>query len=153
MAFANNHTLEGATDVAAALRAAAKAPGGGKPGPARWDVFLLSDGASTWGETDLFALTRALAQTPVSGLYAYQTGMSGTDTEALSLLARELGGAVFSVTGDAEVKAASTAHRAKPWKLTGMKLSGASDLLLRGRPRFVFPGQSLLLVGRGTPDK
>lgn len=154
LAFANTLTLEGATDIAAALRAAAKAPGAGQPaGPARWDVFLLSDGSSTWGETDLFALTRALAQSPISGVYAYQTGMSGTDTEALSLLARETGGAVFSVTGDAEVKAASTAHRAKPWKLVGMKLAGASDLLLRGRPRFLFPGQSLLLVGRGTLDK
>ena len=154
LTFANTLTLEGATDVSGALRAAAKAPGAGKPGaPARWDVFLLSDGSSTWGESDLFALTRTLSQSPVSGVYAYQTGMSGTDTEALSLLARETGGAVFSVTGDAEVKAASTAHRAKPWKLTGMKLSGASDLLLRGRPRFLFPGQSLLLAGRGTPDK
>jgi hypothetical protein len=154
LAFAGALTLEGATDVAAALRSAAKAPGAGKVGaPARWDVFLLSDGSSTWGETDLFALTRSLAQSPVGGVYAYQTGMSGTDTDALSLLARETGGAMFSVTGDAEVKAASTAHRARPWKLTGMKLAGTSDLLLKGRPRFLFPGQSLSLVGRGTPDK
>lgn len=154
LTYANTLTLEGATDLSAALRAATKPPGVGTAGaPARWDTFLLSDGASTWGETDLFALTRTLSQSPVSGVYAYQTGMSGTDTEGLSLLARETGGAVFSVAGDAEVKAASTAHRSKPWKLVDMKLAGGSDLLLRGRPRFLFPGQNLLLVGRGTPDK
>jgi hypothetical protein len=147
LAHAGALALEGATDLGGALRRAAAAPGA----PPRFDVFLLSDGASTWGESDPFVTTRALAQSGVGAVYAYQTGLAGTDTETLALLARELGGAVFSVTGDAEVKSASTAHRARPFRLLDAKVAGASDVLLAGRPRFLFPGQSLRVVGRGAP--
>ena len=141
--------LEGATDLDGALRRAAAPPGA----PARWDVFLLSDGASTWGEADLHVTTRALSQSGVSAVYAYQTGLAGTDGEALSLITRELGGAVFSVAGDAEVKAASTAHRVRALRLVEARIAGASDVILGGRPRFLFPGQSLRVAGRGRPDK
>jgi hypothetical protein len=148
-AHAGALALEGATDLGAALRRAASPPGGA----ARWDLFLLSDGAATWGESDPFVMTRALAKGGAGAVYAYQTGLAGTDIETLSVLARETGGAVFSVTGDAEVKSASTAHRARPLRLVDAKVAGGSDLLLAGRPRFVYPGQMLRLVGRGRPDK
>ncbi len=112
------------------------------------DVFPLSDGASTWGESDPFVTTRALAESGISAVYAYQTGLAGTDTESISFVARELGGAVFSVTGDAEVKSASTAHRAHPLRLLDARIKGVSDVLLGGRPRFLFPGQTLRVAGR-----
>jgi hypothetical protein len=149
---AGSVALEGATDLDAAIRRAA-APPGAPVATARWDVFLLSDGASTWGEADLHVTARAVAQSGIGALYAYQTGLAGTDGEALSLVTRELGGAVFSVTGDAEVKAASTAHRSHPLKLLGAKVAGASDVILAGRPRFLFPGQVIRVAGRGRPDK
>lgn len=149
LAYAGTLALEGATDLDAALRRAAGAPGV----TGRRDLFLLSDGAATWGESDPFVTTRALAQSDVGAVYAYQTGLAGTDTETLALLARELGGAVFSVTGDADVKGASIAHRARPLRLLDVKVAGASDVMLAGRPRFLFPGQSLRVVGRGRPDK
>ncbi len=135
----------------AALRRAAAPPGA----PARWDVFLLSDGASTWGESDPFVTTRAVAESGISAVYGYQTGLAGTDLESLSFVARELGGAVFSVTGDAEVKSASTrAHRSAPAPPPrrpdhGRERRSSSA----GRPRFLFPGQSLRAVGRGRPDQ
>jgi hypothetical protein len=154
LAYANTLSLEGATDLGAALRRAASPPGGqGQDAPARWDVFLLSDGAATWGESDAFTMTRLLAQSPVSAIYGYQTGLSGTDNEALSILTRETGGAVFSVMGDAEVEKAATAHRARPFRLLEARIDGASDVLLAGRPRFLYPGQTLRVVGRGTPGK
>jgi hypothetical protein len=149
-AHAGALSLEGATDLGAALRAAATAASGAGGRP---DVFLLSDGAATWGESDAFAMARSLSQSSLGAVYAYQTGLAGTDLETLSLLARETGGAVFSVTGDAEVKAAAVAHRARPLRLVDVKVAGASDVLLAGRPRFLYPGQTLRVVGRGRPDK
>ncbi|HRI68990.1 MAG TPA: VWA domain-containing protein, partial [Polyangium sp.] len=103
MNFANTLALEGATDVGAALVRATKVS---TDVAKSWDVFLLSDGSATWGESDAFTMVRRLEKTPVGSIYAYQTGLAGTDSDALSLLTRETGGAVFSVTGGAEVKQA-----------------------------------------------
>lgn len=148
LAFANTLALEGATDVGAALVRASKAPADGAGG---WDVFMLSDGSATWGESDAFTMVRRLEKTPVGSIYAYQTGMAGTDTDALSLLTRETGGALFSVTGSAEVKQASTAHRNRPLRLISANVADGSDVLFAGRPKFIYPGQTLRMVGRGAP--
>ena len=51
--YANTLALEGATDLGAALGEAAH-PAGDPAG--RYDLFLLSDGAATWGEANLHAL-------------------------------------------------------------------------------------------------
>jgi von Willebrand factor type A domain len=151
MTTAGGLALEGATDIGAALGAAAH-PGwlDAKPGSKSYDVFLLSDGAATWGEGNLYALGRTLASGSAGALYAYQTGLAGTDVAALTHLARESGGAVFSVTGEAEVVKAATAHRARPWQLVAATVAGGSDVLLAGRPKAIFPGQTLLAVGRGA---
>ncbi|MEO8699038.1 MAG: DUF2135 domain-containing protein [Kofleriaceae bacterium] len=139
LTFANTLALEGATDLGAALREAARQ----QP---KADLFLLSDGAATWGEGNLHALGRLLAG---NTLFAYQTGLAGTDLPALTHLARESGGAVFAVTGESEVVKATTAHRARPWHLVDVQLTGASDVMLAGRPKTLFPGQTLVAVGRG----
>ncbi|MDC0742430.1 DUF2135 domain-containing protein [Polyangium mundeleinium] len=146
--FAQGLALEGATDLGAALGRAATAPGA-----PQFDVFLLSDGAATWGEPDAQMITRRLQKTPVRSIYAYQTGLAGTDVDALTLLTRETGGALFSVTGDAEVAKASTAHKSRPFRLVSARVAGGSDVLFAGRPRFVFPGQTLRVAGRGAPEK
>lgn len=148
LAFANTLALEGATDVGAALVRASRAPAGGA---SSWDVFLLSDGSATWGESDAFTMVRRLEKTAVGSIYAYQTGMAGTDTDALSLLTRETGGALFSVTGSAEVSKAATAHRNRPLRLVSASVADGSDVLFAGRPRFIYPGQTLRVVGRGAP--
>lgn len=148
-AFANTLALEGATDVGAALVRATKAP----TSASSYDVFLLSDGSATWGESDAFTMVRRLEKTPVGSIYAYNTGLAGTDTDALSLLTRETGGALFSVTGSSEVKQASTAHRNRPLRLVSATVTDGSDVLFAGRPRFIYPGQTLRVVGRGAPAK
>ncbi|MHC4670066.1 MAG: hypothetical protein ACYTFD_16880 [Planctomycetota bacterium] len=128
--------LEGATDLAGALREVAHADA---------DLFLLSDGAATWGATDLPEVNGAL--------FAYTTGIQGTDTATLQRVARASGGAVFAVTGDDAVAAAATAHRKRPWRIRSVAVEGGSDLLLAGRPRTIFPGQTLVLAGRGRPGR
>ncbi|HEU4732239.1 MAG TPA: DUF2135 domain-containing protein [Kofleriaceae bacterium] len=146
LAFAGTLALEGATDLGAALGEASHPAW--LTGPAHHDLFLLSDGAATWGESDLHALGKKLDG--AGSLFAYQTGMTGTDTATLVHLARETGGAVFSVTGEAEITEAATAHRARPWRLVGVEVTGGSDVLVAGNPTALYPGQSLLVAGRGA---
>ena len=66
----------------------------------------------------------------------------------LAYLAEQTGGAVFSLVGEAEIASASVAHRNRPWRLTGIEMAGSNDLLVAGRPQYVFPCQQLLVVGR-----
>lgn len=148
IAHANTLSLEGATDLAQALAEAAKPSWIGQDNT-RFDLFLLSDGAPTWGESDLYAISNAIGKG--HALFAYQTGLAGTDVGMLNHLARESGGAVFSVVGESEIEKAATAHRSKPWRLVDIKIAGISDVLIAGRPKAIFPGQALLAAGRGTP--
>ena len=156
-------SLEGGTNLGRALRAGVK-PAWLKAAKSPHDLFLLSDAAVTWGESDLHAITQPWRKLPASDptlaasatgrpgpLFAYTTGLTGTDTRVLAHLARETGGAVFSVVGDAEVAQASKAHRSRPWEIAKLEVAGGKDLLLSGRPRFIYPGQRLLLVGRDSP--
>lgn len=151
MAHARTLSLEGATDLGAALAEAGKPRWGADPG-GRWDVFLLGDGAATWGESDAYAISRSLSGGGAGALFAYRTGLAGTETGTLDHLARESGGAVFSVVGEAEIPAASRAHRARPLALEKIDVPGGSDILVAGRPKVIFPGQRLIIAGRGTPE-
>lgn len=146
VAFASTLALEGATDLGAALGEAVHP--GWLTTAAHPDLFLLSDGAATWGESDLHALGKQLDG--AGNLFAYQTGLAGTDSGTLVHLARESGGAVFSVTGESEIAAAATAHRARAWRLVGVEVTGASDVLVAGNPTALYPGQAMLVVGRGA---
>ncbi|QDU69828.1 hypothetical protein [Engelhardtia mirabilis] len=142
--------LAGATDLAGALSEAV-APAWWN-GPVDWDLFLLGDGASTWGEADPARITAALDRAPRTSLFAYRTGQAGGDVALLERLVRASGGAVFNVAGDSAVAAAATAHSSRPWRLVEARVDGASDLLIAGRPRFLFPGQALTVVGSGAPS-
>jgi hypothetical protein len=149
MDFAKGLALEGATDLDAALAAAAKPAW--NPGEKSWDTFLLSDGSVTWGEGDNHALAARLRSGNRGPVFAYRTGLAGTDTAVLTHLTRESGGAVFAVVGESQIAAAATAHRARPWRILGVELAGTTDLILAGRPGALFPGQEVTLAGRGVP--
>ncbi|MDP1562847.1 MAG: VWA domain-containing protein [Pirellulaceae bacterium] len=143
--------LEGATDLYAAARKLNQTPwlqdGGATP-----DVFLLSDGAATWGESSAPMIRTELANAKIGGLFAYQTGMSGTEIQTLRYLANSFGGAVFSVANESELALASTAHRSRPWQVISLSLPGTTDLLTAGRVEWLYPGQALMLAGRGAPN-
>jgi hypothetical protein len=135
MTFANGLALEGATDVGVALAEAAR-PKWLEGKASKYDLFLLSDGAATWGESSLHAMARTLGAGNAGSLFAYQTGLAGTDVAALTHLARESGGAVFSVTGEAEIDRAATAHRARPWQLVSASVAARATCSSRaGRAR------------------
>ena len=149
MAHANTLSLEGATDVGAALSSANQLMED-IDSREKVDIFLLSDGAITWGQGDAFMLTESLRkQSRMGALFAYRTGLAGTDTGMLSHLTREMGGALFSVVGESEVKAAATAHTSRPYRLKKVHMEGVSDVVLAGRPQYIYPGQRLLVAGRG----
>lgn len=136
--------LEGATDLLQVLDTTHRLLIPSQPSM----VFLLSDGAVTWGQSQAAFLAdrvRALR----SPVFAYNTGLTGTNTGLLQRLTRETGGAVFSVVGEAEIKKAAKSHRQRPWKIESVSVPGGSDLLIAGRPRTVYDGQNLLIAGRG----
>ncbi len=143
--------LEGATDLGAALSEAARPAWYGSDEPT-YDLFVLSDGGVTWGESDRHAIAARLADGRASALFAYRTGQAGGDAALLEHLARERGGAVFSLFGESELAAAAVAHTHRPWEIERVALAGTYDVLLAGRPRSVFPGQRLVVTGRGTPE-
>ncbi len=145
-------SLEGATDLDMAIAEAVR-PAWPKSieKPATVDYFLLSDGAMTWGQLDARRIAERL-QTTRGSLFAYSTGLSGDNTALLAYLAAETGGSLFPVVGEDQITKVATAHRSRPWRLEGVSLPGGSDLLLAGRPRVIYPGQTLLLTGRGAPS-
>ncbi len=150
---ANTMSLEGATDLGAALRRATALLGQSEELTGRADLFLLSDGAITWGEGDAFLLSEQLKRGgKVGSIFAYRTGLAGTDTRMLSHLTRETGGALFSVVGESEITQAVKAHRNRPFTLKSVKIPGAKDIVIAGRPQVIYPGQRLLLAGRGLLD-
>ncbi|MCP5022178.1 MAG: hypothetical protein GY930_10410 [bacterium] len=149
--YAEGLALEGASDLGSALAEAAHPSWASNDRGAAWDLFLLSDGAATWGASTQQALSAALKDGATGPLFAYTTGQSGTERRTLEHLTRESGGAIFAVNGPADIGGASVAHHGMPWQIESLTLNGCSDLLLRGRPTGVFPGQRLRLVGRGMP--
>ena len=154
MDFCHSLALEGATDLRLAISEATTPSWQQRrsrevPRP---DVFLLSDGAATWGDDNIHMIAETLAEGPTGALFAYKTGQSGTATGVLEHLARESGGAVFSVANQQEVAAVATAHNKRPWTLLDVAIAGGRDVLVAGRPRTIYPDQRLTVVGRGTPD-
>ncbi len=150
MKSADGLTLDGAADVGQALAEATSPHWHGKyqRPPAR-DLFLLSGGAVTWGEQDWPALVEIVRSAAPDQLWAY-SGCPGGPGPLLSRLAGSSGGAAFCVAGEAEIPQAATAYRNVPWKLEGVSMAGTEDVLLAGRPEYLFPGQEVLLAGRGA---
>ena len=140
--------LEGATDLYGAAKRLTTTEWVAK-GQHSPNLFLLSDGAATWGETDLRLLQNRLADSDLGSLFAYQTGLTGTAINGLRYLADQSGGAVFSVATEDEVIAAATAHRKRAWKIETISVEGGTDVLTAGRVRWVYPGQTITMVGRG----
>lgn len=144
--------LEGATDLENALQHAVSGPPEMKvSGASGHDLFLLSDGSPTWGRQDRKRFNEVFGDDFSGRLFAYQTGMSGTDVRTLRHLAGRTGGAVFSVTSEHELPEAANAHRTLPWTIEEVSVDGGTDLLMAGDPDVLYPGQSVLLTGRGEP--
>jgi tetratricopeptide (TPR) repeat protein len=144
LAYANGLALEGASDLSHALASISQATWAQGPK----NIFLLSDGADTWGESDSYAIANHIS----SGdrLFAYNSGMSGTNIQKLTQLTRSTGGALFAVTSETQVAEASTAFTTRPWKIEQISIPGTQDILIAGRPGYLFAGQNLMIAGRGS---
>ena len=142
MAWARDRLLEGATDLAGGLRAATRYEGS-------YDVFLLSDGAATWGEDDGARIASAFQGR--HALFAYRTGVGRSDHRMLQRLAARTGGGIFAVTSQDDIGDAAIAHTRRPWRLEAVEVKGALDVLVAGAPSWIYPGQVLRIVGRGAP--
>jgi len=156
--YLNSLILEGATDLSGALKQSADPDwltDNGNPNSdnSSYDLFLLSDGAITWGEKDPYFISESLKNTSVEKrtvkqLYTYRLGLSGENSSLLNHLTREIGGASYLLTDDSDLDSLSRAHKMVPWRIDSIESEGAEDILLRGRPKSVYPGQVLTIAGR-----
>ncbi len=149
--------LAGATDLHRALREVAQPSWfSGTTSNIKWDVFLLTAGKPSWGETRPRALLDALDSNYVASVYAYIPFNNKADVEVLDLLTHAHHGAVFH-TGyissyDKEFRdPVLKAHRMLAWRIVGMEAAGAEEVVPSGNIRYHYLGQQLRFVGRGTP--
>ncbi|MFT5917992.1 MAG: hypothetical protein ACI81T_004509, partial [Bacteroidia bacterium] len=148
LAYANKLALEGASDINLALSTIATEANSKNKAE---NIFLLSDGDDTWGEDDSYAMVNNIK--PNDRLFAFNTGMSGTSINKLNHLTRASGGALFTVTGEDEVQKTSTAFASKPWKIEKIDGGQNKDILIAGRPDYIYPNQQLFISGRGLFSK
>ncbi len=147
--------LEGATDFGAALDALATTPlwrGLPTTPPPTAEVFVLSDGQITWGDTDATALVAGFeARCPYRArFHCYRTGLGAENLELYAALTRKGGGVYNCFTPDA-VAAAAKAHRSQCLQVDSVKIvggPGAADVLVAGRQAAVYPGGDLVVAAR-----
>jgi hypothetical protein len=145
--------LEGATDLSAALERLVR-PGFAVDPGTPLNVFLLSDGQITWGEPDVAALVaRFESRCPCpTRFHCYRTGLGADNLELFEALTRK-GGGIYNVFGEADLTAASQAHRHQCLRVERVRFTGnstVSDALVAGRRAAVYPGGR---AGRHIPGQ
>jgi hypothetical protein len=141
--------LEGATDLSAALDRLAR-PEFEIPEGTPLDVFLLSDGQITWGESDVGPLVaRFESRCPYrTRFHCYRTGLGADNLELFEALTRK-GGGIFNCFTD-DVTAAAGAHRKQCFQVERVSLvgGGASDVLVAGRKAAIYPDGEMIVAAR-----
>ena len=124
-----------------------------------WDVFLLTDGRATWGDTRPKSLVDSLQQTNrIRHLNAYVNNGQHVDWELLDLLTSKANGAIFDYPPLYSQKAYAAdpvvyAHRMTKWRVVSASARGANDLFLANAGLYTYANQELILVGRGKPQR
>jgi hypothetical protein len=144
--------LEGATDLSAALDQLASARFDGLTDGAALEVFLLSDGQVTWGESDINTLVaRFEARCPCATRFqCYRVGLGAENLELFEALTRR-GGGIFNCFTPDQLPAAARAHRTQCLQVERVRFVGgpaASDVLVAGRKAAVYPDGELIVAGR-----
>lgn len=159
--YLNQLILEGATDLSSALNQAAAPDWLVQTEQSdtnnQFDLFLLSDGAITWGEKQPFFISESIKKqidnhNTLNQLYTYRLGLAGENAALLIHLTREIGGGSYQLSHDTDIDQLASAHRMVPWKIESLKLNGAKDILINGRPDSVYPGQLITLTGRVSDE-
>jgi hypothetical protein len=149
----NGIVLEGATDLSAALDRLVK-PGFPIARGTPLNVFLLSDGQITWGESAVAPLVaRFEKRCPYpTRFHCYRTGIGAENQELFAALARR-GGGVFTCYGEAELEAVAQAHHHHCFQLRRVSFTGdvkVTEVLVAGRQAAVYPGGDLVVTGQAA---
>ncbi len=147
--------LEGATDLSAALDTL-QSPPGITTSP-DLDIFLLSDGALSWGEQDLASLESRLQGNRRFGtkrLFAYRTGLGAENTDLFRRLSGRFGGGVFNCLSMESVPGCATGHHHAAMQVERVRVvsrgqNGAvtRDVLVAGGLGTFAPGTELIVGG------
>jgi hypothetical protein len=144
--------LEGATDFGAALDRLVR-PGFDVPPGLPVDVFVLSDGQITWGETEVAHLvSRFEGRCPLATrFHCYRTGLGADNLELFTALTRR-GGGIFNVFTEADLAPAAVAHRQQCLQVESVRFAGAPvrEVLVAGRKAAVYPGGELIVAGKAS---
>lgn len=147
--YVNTLALEGATDLASALKEASS-PSWIKQGKNKpKHIFLMSDADYNWGESNMHMFESLISQG--DRIHTYKTGLSGTNSAVLNYLSKISGGFAFTVTGEEEAELTAKSFRYKPWNIENVQVEGATDFLISGQPTQLYNGQKLIFTGRGIP--
>jgi hypothetical protein len=143
--------LEGATDLSCAFDKLVS-PGWDVTAGTPLNVFLLSDGHITWGESSAVSLAASFERRcPFSArFHCYQTGLGEENEELFQALTRK-GGGVFNCFNDADIDAASVAHRNQCFYIDNVRFGdgpAASDVLVSGGRAAVYPGGELVVAAK-----
>jgi hypothetical protein len=145
--------LEGATDFSSALEKLATTPFIASRSQQPLNVFVLSDGQITWGETDVNAMvSRFESRLPAARFHCYRTGLGADNLELFGALTRR-GGGVFNCFSEADLPAVAVARRNQCLTVDSVRFVGgpeASDVLIAGRQAAVYPGGELIVTGRAA---
>lgn len=145
--------LEGATDLGAALDTLARPPMSHED--PRLDVFLLTDGAVSWGERDAGNLIeRFVGRSPWDArIFAYRTGLGAEDITMLRRLAQN--GAVFNCLSASAIDGCAVGHQRSGLRIERVQVLGRGpngartrDVLVAGGAATLTRGAELLLAGR-----
>ena len=147
--YANTLSLEGATNLASALKEGASPAWAKKNASKPKHIFLMSDADCNWGETNMHAFRKLFNDG--DRIHTYKTGLSGTNTAILNYLSRMSGGFAFTVTGEEEAALTARSFRYRPWNIENIKVEGVEDFLIAGNPTQLYNGQKLIFTGRNIP--
>lgn len=144
--------LEGATDLSAALDVLANPPMQRRGN--ELDVFLLTDGALSWGERDAETLVRRFRTSGWQArFFAYRTGLGAENLELLRRLTA--GGGVFNCLSESSIPACAVAHQAPGLRIENVQVvargargGAVADLVIAGGAATLTRGGELMLAGR-----
>ncbi len=146
--YASNLSLQGASDLDLALTMGTQHK---LINPKQADIYLLSDGASNWGDTRINTIARKFKSNFKNKLFAFSTSTVGVNNSVLNRLSSISNGAHYTVVNDSAIRKAATATRSASWKIRNVSITNGRDLIIKGNPSQVYPGQILTIAGRGTP--
>ncbi|MBT3274895.1 MAG: hypothetical protein HN368_17205, partial [Spirochaetales bacterium] len=112
-------------------------------------IFLLSDGIITWGSDDVAGLAREYEQLLQSRWICYGVGTMPRNGPLFEELTRT-GGQIVPVMPSQDLSKAARAHRFPVSRLDGVFSAMQDEIVIAGRPEFVYPGQVLEIAVRNT---